>query len=295
MRRWLVPILLLLTSGAFATIPSLRAAAIAQWRSVAAPLFGHGEATDARFDAFYAGMVEELPPQQRAERALELAINRSDGAADYVTARAPEWIGSIASTPHLDALVQTAVNAPLIETRMAGFELFLASFGLHKTAETADRLLARWEQDPAQNGPWMMWSLASLGARGVDRERIYARLLAATLEPDVPLRKAAVDALARLGGAEIVDPLLGIAATDPSPIVRERAFCGLASSGTLLIAERYQAVPGLLAIAEAPGSDEQTRGYSYQALKEITNLYELPADPRVWREKLIAVGLLAER
>lgn len=294
MRKWLLPMLLLVTSGAVATIPPLRDAAIRQWRSIAAPLFQQGEATDARFDAFYTSMVEDLPPQQRAERALELAINRSVGAAEYVTAQAPGWIGSITSTPHLEALVQTAANAPRIETRMAGFEVFLASFGLEKTPQQADRLFARWERNPAQNGPWMMWSLSMIGARGIDRERIYARLLDATRVQDIALRKAAVDALARLGGAEVVDPLLSIAASDPSPIVRERAFCGLASSGTLLIAERYQAVPGLLSIAESAQSDQQTREYSYQALKEITSLYELPPDPQIWREKLTAVGLLAE-
>ena len=295
MRRWIVPLLLIVTSGAFATIPTLREAAVQQWRSISAPLFGHGDATDARFDDFYAAMVEDLPPQQRAQRALELSINRSDGAAEYVAREAAGWIGQITPSPRLDALVEAAMSAPRIETRMAGFEVFLASFGLHKTSAQADQLLVRWDENPVQNGPWMMWALAMLGARGVDRERIYARLLEATQLSDVPQRKAAVDALARLGGAEIVDPLLSIAASDPSPIVRERAFCSLASTGTLLLAERYQAVPGLLFIAESPRSDQQTRGYSYQALKEITNFYELPADPGIWRDKLAAVGLLAER
>lgn len=295
MRRWLLPFLLLLTTGAVATIPPLREVAIAQWRSIAMPLFQRGDATDPHFDAFYAEMVEDLPPQERAERALELAINRSVGAAEYVTTQAASWIGTIQSTPQLDALVRTAVNAPLLETRMAGFEVFLASFGLHKTTEEADRLLADWQRNPAQNGPWMMWSLAALGARGIDRERIFARLLETTREPDPALRKAAVDAMARLGGSEIVAPLLYIAEHDASPVVRERAFCGLASGGTLLIAERYQAVPGLLAIAESAHSDQQTRNWTYQALKEITLLWGLPPDPVIWRQRLAAVGLLAER
>lgn len=296
MRRSLLSTLLLLVgTGALATIPAVREAALAQLRSIAAPLFGHGEATDPRFDAFYADMVEDLPPQQRAERALELVLNRALGAAEYVSERAAGWGGSIASTPRLEGLVQAAMNAPRIEARMAGFEVFLASFELQKTVEQADVLYRRWERDPAQNGPWMMWSLAMLGARGVDRERAYARLLAATDDPDVALRKAAVDAFARLGGAETIDPLLAIAASDPSPIVRERAFCNLASTGTLLMAERYQAVPGLLAIAGAASSDAQTRAWSYQALTEISGLYGLPPDAGVWRERLGAVGLLAER
>lgn len=196
MRRLLLPFLLLLTTGAIATIPPLREAAVAQWRSIAMPLFQRGDATDPYFDAFYAEM---------------------------------------------------------------------------------------------------MWSLAALGARGVDRERIYARLLETTRESDPALRKAAVDAMARLGGSEIVAPLLYIAEHDASLIVRERAFCALATGGTLLVAERYQAVPGLLAIAESAHSDQQTRDWTYQALKEITLLYGLPPDAGIWRQRLAAVGLLAER
>ena len=75
--------LCLITAGAFATSPALRSAAISQLRSLAEPLFEQGEATEPHFDAFYAGMVEALPPQERAERALELAINRYTGAAEY--------------------------------------------------------------------------------------------------------------------------------------------------------------------------------------------------------------------
>ena len=178
---------------------------------------------------------------------------------------------------------------------MAGFEVFLASFRLHKTTDEVDRLLADWQRDPAQNGPWMMWSLAALGARGIDRERIFARLLETTREPDPALRKAAVDAMARPGGSEIVAPLLYIAERDASLMVRERAFCVLAPGGTLRIAERYQAEAGMLAIAESAHSDKQTRDWTYQALKEITLLYGLPQDPGIWRQRLAAVGLLAER
>ncbi|MFO1495164.1 MAG: HEAT repeat domain-containing protein [Lysobacterales bacterium] len=278
--------------GALATIPSVRNAAWQQLRSIAAPLFAQGDATDARFDDFYADMVERLPPQARAERALELVLNRSLGAAEYVTANAASWSGAIEATPQLQSLVRAALDAPRIETRMAAFEVFLAAYGLEKSVAQADQLHARWTRNPAQNGPWAMWSLAMLAARGVDRERTYHALRAALDESDVSLRRAAVDAFARMGGAETIDPLLSVAASDPSPIVRERAFCALASSGTLLMAERYQAIPGLLHIADVSSSDAQNRAWSYQALTEISGLYDVPADTAVWRERLDAVGLL---
>jgi hypothetical protein len=294
MARWIGLLLVLLAGGALATSPGLRKVALEQLRSIAAPLFERGESIDPHFDAFYTGMVEDLPLQERAEQSLQLAINRYVGAAEYVSANAASWSGQIKPTAPLQALVNTAISAPLMEVRMAGFEVFLAQYQLAKNRQQVDQLVADWHANPAENGPWMMWSLAVLGARGVDREYIYAELTAALENSDEPLRRAAVDALASLGGSEVIDPLLHMAANDPAAAVRERAFCGLAASGTLLMAERYGAVPGLLAIAEDPRSDERNRHWSYQALKEITNLYDVPADPASWRSRLQAVGLLVE-
>ena len=79
---------------------------------------------------------------------------------------------------------------------------------------------------------------------------------------------------------------------DPSPVVRERAFCGLAQSGTLHVAERYEALPGLLAIARDPESSAQTLDWTYQALREISNFHELPNEPVVWEERLLEAEML---
>lgn len=295
MARLIGLLLLLLATGAVATIPELRAVAIEQLRAIAAPLFGKGETIDPHFDAFYTGMVEQLPPQERAEQALQLAINRYVGAAEYVSAHAASWSGTIRATPQLSALINTAIAAPLMEVRMAGFELFLAQYQFEKTPQQVERLIQAWHADPAKYAAWNLWSLSALGARGIARERIYSELLSGLNTPDVDQRRAAVDALARLGGSEVIAPLLQMAGNDPIAAVRERAFCGLAASGTLLIAERYMAVPGLLAIAEDPRSDQQNRDWSYQALKEITNLYDVPADPAEWHQRLDALGLLSAK
>lgn len=59
MRRSIALTLMLIAgSGALATIPTLRQAALAQLRSFTAPQFGQGEATDPRFDDFSAGMLD---------------------------------------------------------------------------------------------------------------------------------------------------------------------------------------------------------------------------------------------
>jgi hypothetical protein len=113
MLRTTILALCLITTGAFASSSELRRVALEQLRAIAEPLFQHGESTAPHFDAFYTDMVESLPPQERAERGLELAINRFSGAADYVTTNAASWSGTIEPTERLTALIRTAVESPL--------------------------------------------------------------------------------------------------------------------------------------------------------------------------------------
>ncbi len=292
MSRILLILLSLATAAAFAASPDLRAAAMTQLRSIAEPLFERGAATEPQFDAFYAGMIEALPPQDKIERALELAINRRDGAAEYVMRNAQSWRGQFTSTPRLRTLINTSADAPLIETRMAGFEIYLAQYGLEKSPAEVDRMLQQMAADPGQSSAWALWNIGVLGARGVDRERGLRELLSALNSGDQPLRRSALEALARFGGAEIIAPLLEIATHEPDPALRERAFCALAQSGTLLVAERYKAVPGLLAIVEDTQSDKQSVLWAYQALREITGSYAEANDAAKWRDRLQQAGLL---
>lgn len=284
--------LLVLTAGVFASSPQLRTAALDQLRSISQPLLDTGEATEPHFDAFYTNMVDQLPPQQRAERALELAINRYQGSAEYVIQHAQSWREKIKPNERLNALLATAINAPLIEIRMAAFEIHLAQYDLGKSIQDIDYLIQRFDDNTDTAGPWAIWNMAAIGARGIDRERVYDHILAATYHQDDTIRRWSVDALAAFGGIEIISPLLDIAANDSSPIVRERAFCGLAQSGTLHIAERYEAIPGLIEITQNTMLDQQTHEWAYQALREITNLYDTPDDPGRWQEQLQQVGLL---
>ena len=292
MFRFLLILLGLTTAAAFAASPDLRAAAMTQFRSIAEPLFERGAATEPRFDAFYTEMVEALPPQERVESALELAINRRDGAAEDVMKNAQAWRGQFKSTPKLQTLINTSADAPLIETRMAGFEIYLAQYGLEKSPAEVDRMLQLMAANPEKSSAWALWNIGVLGARGVDRERVFRELLSALNSGDQPLRGAALEALAKFGGEEIVLPLLDIATHEPDPALRERAFCALAQSGTLLVAERYEAVPGLFAIAEDAQSDKQSVLWAYQALREITDSYGVPNDSATWRDRLQQAGLL---
>jgi hypothetical protein len=287
-------VLCLTTAGALATSPTLRSMAIAGLRSIAEPLFERGEASEPQFDAFYTDMVDALPAQERAERALELAINRYTGAAEYILQNAQSWRGQIQPNERLTALLSTAFNAPLIEVRMAGFEVHLAQYDLEKSTSQVDRLIERFNSDPHGAGPWALWNMAAIGARGIDRERVFDRLLLATRNEDDYVRHWAVDALSKFGGTEIIAPLLELAGHDRSATVREGAFCGLAESGTLHIAERYEALPGLLAITESAGVDRLTLDWAYQALREITGVRDMQNDPWKWRERLEHLRLIGE-
>ncbi len=292
MKRMLGIALCLVTTGALAINAELRSVVFNELHLIAEPLFEKGEATEPRFDAFYTHMVENLAPQQRAERALELAINRYQGAAEYVMQNAQSWRPEIKPSERLTALITTAINAPLIEVRMVGFEVHLVEYDLGKSVAEVEHLIQRLDENPEGAGPWALWSMAVIGARGIDRERIFDELMVTTSHQNDYVRRWAVDALAKFGGVEIIAPLLEIAEYDTSLVVRERAFCGLAQSGTLHIAERYEAIPGLLEIAGSSQSDQQTQDWSYQALREISNIYDTPNDPISWRDELLSVGLL---
>lgn len=292
MFRILIAFLGLTTAIAFAASPQLREAAIDQLRSIAEPLFEHGAVSEPRFDAFYTRMVESLPPQEKVESALELAINRRVGAAEYIMQNAQSWRGQFTSTPKLRTLINTSANAPLMEVRMAGFEIYLAQYGLEKSVSEADRMIAQLKADPKANGAWALWNLGVLGARGVDRERIYHELLSTLNGNAADLRRPALEALAQFGGVESIAPLLDVATHEPDANLRERAFCALAQSGTFLVAERYEAVPGLLAIAEDAHADKQSVAWAYQALREITDSYGIPDESAAWRDHLQAAGLL---
>jgi hypothetical protein len=237
-------------------------------------------------------MVERMRPQYRAEAVLQMAINGYDGATDYAIANAQSWRDEVEPTATLQAMLDTAMSSPRIEVRMAALEVALAQSDLGKTPAQVDGLITKLRDNPGEYDAWALWSLGAIGARGVERERIFIELLAATHDADPGRRADTVNALAVFGGAEIIEPLLAVAAGDADPGVQERAFCGLAQSATLHIAEREAALPGLLAIAGDRHATAQSHAWSYQAMREITGMTEITDDPVAWQAALGDAGLL---
>ena len=227
-------------------------------------------------------VLDSMSPQAQAELLLERSINHFRGANEQIAARAVRWRGHVTLSDRLDHLFRTAINSDDLNVRIAGIEVDIAARNLVKSAATVDRLepIARFgEQGPRANA---LWDLALVGNRGVERERIAQILLDSIHDRNENIRYWAVEGLAYLATDTVVAPLLEVFHDDPSPMIRERAACGLAQSGMLDDRQRRSAVPELLNFADDPVMDPQTRSWVYQALRDITG-QSLPHDPVAWR------------
>jgi HEAT repeats len=225
----------------------------------------------------------EMPPQSQAELLLERSINHYRGANQQIAARVGGWRGHITLDGRLHDLFITAINSDDLTVRVAGIEVDIAARNLTKDSSTVDRLeeVARFgEQGPRANA---LWDLALVGNRGVDTDRIAAILLNSIHDENVNIRYWAVEGLAYLATDAAIAPLLDVFHDDESPMIRERAACGLAQSGMFSAEQRRTAVPRLLDFAEDGALDAVTRTWVFQALRDITG-QSLPHDATRWRQ-----------
>jgi HEAT repeat protein len=221
-------------------------------------------------------------PQSQAQLLLERSINHYRGANDQIATRVDQWRGKIKLDQTLNSLFMTALNSDDLRVRAAAIEIDLASRNLEKSSATVDRLendAHVGEQGPRANA---LWDIALLGNRGVQPERALQIMLASVHDSNVNIRYWAVEGLAYLGTSETVAPLLQVFHDDPSPMIRERAACGLAQSGMLNEKQRRTAVPQLLGFSDDAALDAETRTWVFQALRDITG-QTLPHDPAAWR------------
>jgi hypothetical protein len=226
--------------------------------------------------------LDGMTPQGQAELLLERSINHYAGANDEIAARVRRWRGKIKLNDRLNNLFVTAINSDDLRVRAAGIEIDIAARDLAKSVEAVDALepVARsGEQGPRANA---LWDLGLLGNRGVEPERVAQILLGSLHDANENVRYWAVEGLAYLGTDETIEPLLDTFRDDPSPKIRERAACSLAQSGMLSKPQRNKAVPRLLDYAGDFAMDPQTRGWVFQALRDITG-QTLPPDPSAWR------------
>lgn len=226
--------------------------------------------------------LDRMAPQSQAELLLERSINHYRGANDQIAERVGGWRGNIKLGDRLNNLFVTGLNSDDLRVRAAAIEVDIAARDLEKSPATVDRLEqdARFgEQGPRANA---LWDIGLLGSRGIEPERAAQIILASIHDSNINVRYWAVEALSYLGTDGTISPLLDVFHDDASPMIRERAACGLAQSGMLSEKQRRTAVPRLLEFAEDSALDPETRKWVYQALRDITGK-NLPHDPAAWR------------
>ena len=257
----------------------------AAWQEIAQLLSLHGKPEPASANVLSeheTEVLDRMTPQNQAQLLLERSINHYRGANDQIAQRVDRWHGKIKLDQKLNSLFMTALNSDDLRVRAAAIEIDLAGRNLEKSVATVDGLEhdARFgEQGPRANA---LWDIALLANRGVDPGRAAEILLASVHDQNVNVRYWAVEGLAYLGTDDTIAPLLQVFHDDPSPMIRERAACGLAQSGMLSEKQRRSAVPQLLDFATDTSLDAETHKRVFQALRDITG-QTLPQDPVAWR------------
>lgn len=258
----------------------------AAWQEIAEflSLFGDPEPASANLLSEHEiEALDDMEPQHQAELLLERSLNHYRGANEQIAGRVDSWRGKLEMEGRLDSLFRIALNSNDLRVRAASIEINIVARKLEKNAATLDRLepLARSaEQGPRANA---LWDIGLLGNRGIEPERVADILLASIHDDNINIRYWAVEGLSYLGTNAVIAPLLGVMHDDPSPMIRERAACGLAQSGMLSERQRRTAVPRLLEFADDGGLDDETRKWVFQALRDITG-QSLPHRADAWRD-----------
>lgn len=283
-RRW--PIFVLAALVVLISMLTLGArSAQAAWQELVQFLTLHGKPEPASANVLSEHEIEHLDqmsPQSQAELLLERSINHFHGANDEIQQRVEGWRGRIELNERLRGLFMTGLNSDDLRVRAAAIEVDIAARNLEKNSATVERLEpdARYgEQGPRANA---LWDIGLLASRGIEQERAAQIILASIHDSNINIRYWAVEALSYMGTDETISPLLDALHDDPSPMIRERAACGLAQSGMLSENQRRTAVPRLLDFTDDPALDPETRKWVFQALRDITG-QTLPHDPAAWR------------
>ncbi len=272
---------IILAAVAFVSVPK----ASATWQEVAEFLSLQGKPAPASANVLSEHETEVLDgmtAQQQSQLLMERSINHYKGANEEIAKRVDSWRGKIKLDETLNRLFTTALNSDDLRVRAAAIEVDIAARDLGKnefTVNELERQAQSGEQGVRVNA---LWDMALLGNRGVEPQRAAQALLQSIHDDNVNVRYWTVEGLAYLGTDETVAPLLQVFHDDPSPMIRERAACGLAQSGMLSEKQRRSAVPTLLNYADDASLDETTKKWVFQALRDITG-QSLPHDAAAWR------------
>jgi hypothetical protein len=210
-----------------------------------------------------------LSPQQQAEQMMRAAVNHYEGATDLIKEHVPHWKGHLQKTPAWDQVELDARYSSDLRVRDAAIEIDLTLNQLGRDSETVARLIQDAQTNLANRG-FDLTMLGMLANRDVERSRVHTALRDWAHDPDETTRYWAVEGLAYIGGEYTIPDFLEVLRTDVALNVRQRCGASLAKSGMLTREQRMQAVPGLIDIAADSSQDPTTRGWAFEALREIT-------------------------
>ncbi len=194
---------------------------------------------------------------------------RKSGAADEVLAHSADWTGQTHRSPKADQSILTALDLPDIHAREAALAAELALDAVPQNEAGLSHARRKLWVIPASGfglcGCWVPWETV-----GVDPEHTAKILESYLADPDVNVRASAVNGLSLLGTDETVVPMLDRFRNDPSPVVQERAACGLAQSGMYTRDQRMIAAASIVGWLDDSLLTPQQRVWSFQALRDIS-------------------------
>lgn len=230
-----------------------------------------------------ARQLDGMEPQKQAEALLEQAVQHSAVAVDQISTRVNRWHGQVQWTPQIASLTTAALNSDDLRVRESGVEVELAAYGLAKNSASLDYVLNLTDSPDHAQKVWALWAAGLLANRGVNPEHVIGVLAIHLNDEDVDSRRWATESLALTGTDASVQLLLAAMHQDPSPVIRERAACGVASSGLFTPEQRMTAVPRLINFSEDPSLDAQTHAWAFQALGDITH-QQFGNNTAAWRQ-----------
>jgi HEAT repeat protein len=223
-----------------------------------------------------------MKEQKQAETLLEQAVGHTPGAVEQISSRVSEWHGKVQWNSQIANLTTAALNSDDLRVRESGVEVELAAYGLSKNPQSLDYLLKTADSPDHAQKIWALWALGLMANRGVETEQVVSVLTGHLVDPDIDSRRWSVEALALSGSDSAMEVLLKAMHDGASPIVRERAACGVASSGLFTPQQRSAVIPKLIEYSDDPSLDAQTHGWAFHALSDITH-QRLPSDSAAWR------------
>jgi len=227
--------------------------------------------------------LTQMRPQKEAETLLEEAVGHAPGAVEQISSRVDQWRGQVQWTTQIANLTTAALNSNDMRVRESGVEVELAAYGLSKNSKSLEYLLKTAESPDHGQKIWALWALGLMANRGVETEQVVGVLASHLQDSDIDSRRWAVESLALSGSDSAIEILMKTMHDDASPEVRERAACGVASSGLFTPQQRSYAIPKLIEYSDDPSLDAQTHAWAFHALSDITQ-QKLGNDAAAWRQ-----------